>query len=278
MQKRHTDYERYFCESKESCEKYYLPYLKEHTPFKYGDSLKVLEVGCGLGGNLAPFARLGYDVSGVDVDSLSIERARELFHKYNLSGTFIHSNIHKYSDNNQYQLIMLHDAIEHIHDKDRLMLRLQELLDEKGFLFIAFPAWCMPFGGHQQVAQSKFVSRCPFIHLLPRHTFAWLLRRMGETENTIKKFLDIRDTRMTIHGFEKLCKKNNLEIVNRKLYFINPHYEAKFGLKPRKLWSCLACTPYIRDLLSTSCHYLIRKRSICYGEDPTPRKWCCQED
>ena len=57
MQERHTDYERYFCESEESCQKYYLPYLGEHTSLAWTASTKVLEVGCGLGGNLAPFAR-----------------------------------------------------------------------------------------------------------------------------------------------------------------------------------------------------------------------------
>ena len=32
MQERHTDYERYFRESEESCQKYYLPYVSEYLP------------------------------------------------------------------------------------------------------------------------------------------------------------------------------------------------------------------------------------------------------
>lgn len=271
MQERHTDYERYFYESEESCEKYYLPYLKEHIPFKYGNSFKVLEVGCGLGGNLAPFARLGCMVSGVDINSLSIAWAKELFPRCGLDGTFTYCDFHEYKDENSYQLIMLHDAIEHIPEKERLMLRIRELLDDKGVLYIAFPAWCMPFGGHQQVARTRFVSRCPFIHLLPRALFVWLLRKLGEPEWVINDFLNIRSTRMSIQAFEKLCKESGFEVVDRRLYLINPHYEKKFGLKPRKLWKCFAYIPYIRDFFSTSCHYLIRKRSVRYAEcSPQP--------
>lgn len=261
MQERHTDYILYFQESEISCLKYYLPYLKEYTSLSLGAGLKVLEVGCGLGGNLAPFARMGCEVSGVDIDSRSIDRAKELFQGNGLHGTFTCGDIHDYKDTGRYQLIMLHDAIEHIHEKERLMFRLQELLAEDGILFIAFPAWRMPFGGHQQVARTRFVSRCPFIHLLPKRTFAWLLRRLGEPEGAIRDFLDIRSTRMSIQGFQKLCRKMNLNIVNRRLYFINPHYEVKFKLKPRQLWKGIAALPYIRDFFCTSCHYLLTRRS-----------------
>lgn len=260
MQERHTDYERYFCESEESCQKYYLPYLKEYLPFTIEGSSKILEVGCGLGGNLAPFARMGCSVSGVDIDSLSIDWVKKLFPKYGLNGVFTCCDIHDYKDEDSYQLIMLHDAIEHIQEKKKLMLRLRELLDDEGILYIAFPAWRMPFGGHQQVARTKFVSRCPFIHLLPRCMFVWLLRKLGEPEFVINDFLSVKSTRMTIQAFQKLCDETGFEMVNRRLYFINPHYEKKFGLKPRKLWKPIACLPYIRDFFSTSCHYLIRKK------------------
>ena len=141
------------------------------------------------------------------------------------------------------------------------MLRLHELLAKDGVLYIAFPAWCMPFGGHQQVARTWFVSRCPFIHLLPQRLFVWLLRLLGEPETVIKDFLGIKSTRMGIQAFQKLCAGTGFEIINRRLYFINPHYEKKFGLKPRMLWRGISCIPYIRDFFCTSCHYLIRKKT-----------------
>lgn len=55
MQKRHTNRERYFEEQAQTTRNYYIPYIKEYTGNLPN---KVLEVGCGEGGNLLPFAEL----------------------------------------------------------------------------------------------------------------------------------------------------------------------------------------------------------------------------
>ena len=76
MQKRHTDRESYFDEQSQTSKNYYIPYIKEvigHIPDK------VLEVGCGEGGNLLPFAEAGCRVMGVDIDATRIEQARTFF-------------------------------------------------------------------------------------------------------------------------------------------------------------------------------------------------------
>lgn len=76
MQKRHTDRESYFGEQSQTSKNYYIPYIKEvigHIPDK------VLEVGCGEGGNLLPFAKAGCRVMGVDIDAMRIEQARTFF-------------------------------------------------------------------------------------------------------------------------------------------------------------------------------------------------------
>ena len=89
--------------------------------------------------------------------------------------------------------------------------------------------------------------------------FVWLLRRLGEPDSVIKDFLAIKKTRMSIQAFQQLCHNTGFDIIDRRLYFINPHYEAKFGLTPRVLCKGLSCIPYVRDFFTTSCHYLIRK-------------------
>lgn len=259
MQERHKDYRTYFEESILSSVKYYIPYIKGYVALDSGRALKVLEVGCGLGGNLFPFAEMGCKVSGVDIDALSIEYAKTFYAERGVEADLTCEDIHAYVTDAKYDLILLHDAIEHITDKEKLMHRLRSLLADDGLLYVAFPAWCMPFGGHQQVCRS-FLSHCPFIHLLPRKLYIWLLRKFGETEGTVRSLMDTRNAKMPIQAFQGLCDKTDLETINRTLYFINPHYEVKFGLKPRKLWRVLAAVPYLRDFFSTSCHYLLRKR------------------
>ena len=85
MQKRHTDRESYFGEQSQTSKNYYIPYIKEvigHIPDK------VLEVGCGEGGNLLPFAKAGCRVMGVDIDAMRIEQARAFFAQRHQQGQF----------------------------------------------------------------------------------------------------------------------------------------------------------------------------------------------
>ena len=57
MQERHINRDRYFEEQAQTTRKYYIPYIKRIV----GDlPEKVLEVGCGEGGNLLPFAAVSY--------------------------------------------------------------------------------------------------------------------------------------------------------------------------------------------------------------------------
>ena len=64
MQERHTNRERYFEEQAHTTRNYYIPYIKKNIGNLQN---KVLEVGCGEGGNLLPFAELGCDTIGIDI-------------------------------------------------------------------------------------------------------------------------------------------------------------------------------------------------------------------
>ncbi len=64
MQKRHLDRRAYFKEQARITEKYYIPYIQKYIKNISG---KVLEIGCGEGGNLLPFVRLGCEGVGVDI-------------------------------------------------------------------------------------------------------------------------------------------------------------------------------------------------------------------
>ena len=85
-----------------------------------------------------------------------------------------------------------------------------------------------------------------------------LLRRSGEPDYTIQDLLSIKRSAMTAERFEKLCATTGLAIVNRTLWLINPHYQTKFGLTPRRLRLGLDHIPGLRNYLATSCFYLTR--------------------
>jgi 2-polyprenyl-3-methyl-5-hydroxy-6-metoxy-1,4-benzoquinol methylase len=62
-------------------------------------------------------------------------------------------NIHDASVQAEYQgtfdLIVLKDVIEHIHDRPKMMKTLKALLKTEGAIFFGFAPWLMPFGGNQ---------------------------------------------------------------------------------------------------------------------------------
>lgn len=257
MQTRHTDRYQYFNEEAKTTEKYFMPYIEQWSGVK---PQSVLEVGCGEGGNLLPFAVKGCSVMGVDMCEGRVEQAEGFFKMKGEKGTFICSDILKFDESNyHFDLIILHDVIEHISNKTQLLSGLKRYLNPGGTLFVAFPAWQMPFGGHQQIANGRIVSHLPFIHLLPRCLYKLLLSVCGENESIIKELLNIKETRCPIEKFRSIAAKTGYKIVNQQLYFINPHYETKFGLRPRKLNKAVSAVPYLRNFFSTSCFYILKK-------------------
>ncbi len=261
MQERQHDRARYFRELATTSRKYFIPYIEKFKPLHPG--LEVLEIGCGDGGNLLPFSEAGCNTTGVDMAEGRIKDAIRFFHEAKAKGTFIASDIFRLKEwEHRFDIVLCHDVLEHIHDKENFMKGLRRYITDNGIVFMSFPAWQMPFGGHQQICQNRLLSHLPFIHLLPRSIYRFLLRKGGEKANCIDELLDIKTTRITIEHFERLCARTNLSIIDRQLYFINPHYETKFGLKPRKLSPIIGRIPGIRNAFTTSCFYILANKSL----------------
>ena len=256
MQKRHTDRYRYFREEAATTEKYFIPYLSEFMDV--GD-ISVLEVGCGEGGNLLPFVRRGCRVVGVDLSEQRVRQAESFFSRECAAGTFICDDVMHYrGDGRLFDLIVCHDVVEHIPEKGKMLLALKRLLAPGGRLFVAFPAWQMPFGGHQQIAHSWVVSHLPFVHLLPELAFSLMLRLFGEDASKINELIGIRRTRCTVEMFEREAAYAGYTVCDRRLWLVNPHYEVKFGLRPIRLCRQLSALPYIRNFMASSCFYVVR--------------------
>ncbi|MBR5716098.1 MAG: methyltransferase domain-containing protein [Bacteroidales bacterium] len=248
--------EQYFDELSRTSEKYFVPYIEQHCTL--GEGTRVLEVGCGVGGNLAPIAARGCEVTGIDIDANNIVAAKECFDAKGLKGSFVCQNFFEMDESVAgFDVVVCHDVIEHIADKESFLRKMKRLVGQDGIVFMSFPAWQMPFGGHHQNCRSRFVSHCPYIHLLPRGLYRWVLQRAGESESTVNELLEIKETRTPIELFERVSRKVEFKILDRCLYFINPHYETKFGLKPRRLWSFIAHIPWVRNFFTTSCFYII---------------------
>lgn len=261
---RYIDRERYYTELAHTSEEYILPYIEHFHKLSCKDS--VLEIGCGEGGVLFPFAARNCKITGIDISKGKIENASLFFEKRRLPGKFFVNNV--LEDNTDiagkaFDIIIAHDVIEHIEPecKRRFMDMIGKYTAQDGIIYIGFPAWQMPFGGHQQTCSNTISSKMPFTHLLPIKAYQAYLRICGEDDGRIAELTSIYRSRMTIEKFETLCSDTGFEILDRTLWLINPHYKAKFNLAPLKLPFFISVIPHLRNLFSTSCFYILKRKS-----------------
>lgn len=259
MQQRHTERLQYFNEQAGTSQEYYMDYLRPFTSFH---GARILEIGCGEGGNLKPFAESGCEVTGIEMDATRVAQARTFFAQAGLRATFVCQDFLQMEtpadDSGCFDIILLHDVIEHIMpaQKHAFLKHIRQFLRPSGVLFVGFPAWQNPFGGHQQISVGM-ASKLPFIHLLPRPVYRWLLRMSGSSAAMVSELMDIRTSRMTIESFQRLALASGFVVKQRTLWLINPHYKQKFGLRPRRLWRPFASLPYVRNVYTTSAFYLL---------------------
>lgn len=258
MQKRHLDPLQYINEQIITTQKYIVPFIQQVK--KIDASVHVLEIGCGEAGNLKPFLDLGCQCVGVDFSTHKIEQGREFFATHPFAGNIrlISEDIYKTKEfNSQFDIIIVRDVIEHIHDQDKFLGLMKSLMAPDGVVFFAFPPWQNPFGGHQQICENKFLSVLPYFHLLPIPIYRSVLKLFGESDGKIDGLLEIKETGISLERFERLAKKNGYVSQLKTLYLINPNYEVKFGIKPRKLTRLLGEIPYLRDYITTCGYYIL---------------------
>ncbi len=262
MDERHTNRELYFKEQGTTVSKYVLPFIEEVK--EINENTSILEIGCGEGGNLVPFLERGCKrIVGIDMAANKIANAKEYFshqeHHENI--TFIADDIYNIDPEElgQFDIIITRDVLEHIHGQEKFMHFVKRFMKPDGKFFLGFPPWHNPFGGHQQMCKSKFLSRLPYFHILPKFMYRGILKAFGESEATLDVLLEIKDTAITIERFERILRKEKYKKDKRVFYFINPNYEVKFGMKPKVSWKFISAIPYLRNFLITTNYYVISK-------------------
>lgn len=257
----HTDKKKYFEIQFENAEEYVIPFIEKKVTVKPGT--RVLEIGCGEGGVLAAFIKKDCIGVGVELHEIRLQLAYELLQNEIAEKkiTFIANDIYKVTEQEtggRFDIIIMKDVIEHIHNQQMLLQKLHEFLLPQGVIFFGFPPWQMPFGGHQQMCKNKFLSKLPYYHLLPKKLYKWILKSFNEP---VDDLLEIKDTGISIERFERIVEQTNYKVIDKIHYFINPIYKYKFGWKARKQLPVLKNIPYIRNYFTTCVYYLIAKKN-----------------
>jgi len=122
---------------------------------------KALDLGCGFGFFGYALSKAGYATTFSDEVNFihdSIPRPYE----------FIQFDICKddFSQLGTYDLVVLSNVLEHLHDPEQILRNIPKLLNENGVFYLCWTNWLSPYGGHEYT---------PY-HYLGSKMASWLFR------------------------------------------------------------------------------------------------------
>lgn len=118
--------------------------------YKKDSSSKIMEVGCGTGGNLALLSSYG-QLSAVELNDEALEAASTR----KICRVFQGSLPDNLPLNDQFDLICMLDVLEHIEDDAASISHLASRLNPNGMLLITVPAYMFLWSSHDEVHHHK---------------------------------------------------------------------------------------------------------------------------
>ncbi len=111
---------------------------------------KILEAGCGTGGNLEMLSRHG-QVSAMELDEVACQLANER----QITKVKLGNLPDKIPFNGEYDLIVMLDVLEHLDDEQATLLALSSRLKPGGWLLITVPAYQFLWSEHDDINHHK---------------------------------------------------------------------------------------------------------------------------
>jgi SAM-dependent methyltransferase len=121
--------------------------IERYAPPAVGGERKVLEVGCGTGGNLAMLARFG-SVLGAEPEAAAIAFLRE---KHGRRFEVIEHSIPQRIPG-RFHIVGMFDVLEHIEDDAGVLRWIGDLLEPGGVAVITVPAFAFLWSEHDDAA------------------------------------------------------------------------------------------------------------------------------
>jgi SAM-dependent methyltransferase len=108
-------------------------------PQRAPNSLRILDVGCGNGSQLAlPLARTGFRVHGIDTDKRSIEHARHLAQGTD-NAEFVCGRVEDLAASETFDVVLLSEVLEHMTNPRDLLADSARLMSPDGILIVTVP-------------------------------------------------------------------------------------------------------------------------------------------
>jgi 2-polyprenyl-3-methyl-5-hydroxy-6-metoxy-1,4-benzoquinol methylase len=115
--------------------------LDERRALNRGTPLRVLDFGCGTGVMITrPLARLGHEVTGLDIDEVSIRRAMRLNTGPALDNlTYVAGRLEAQPWEERFDAVIASEVLEHVPDPAAFVAMLARCLKRDGLLILTVP-------------------------------------------------------------------------------------------------------------------------------------------
>ncbi len=236
-----------------------VPYLEKAKVFSEGSL--IAEIGSAEAGVLAALklAGAGYALA-TDINTQRLEYGKEIATKAGIDIDFVEHNIllDDIPKNwiEQFDLVILRDVIEHLDDTSLALERIEKLIKPGGFLYLTFPPYHSPFGGHQHTV-ANLAGKVPYTHLLPNFLFyPFLYGGRANDQGEVKRLQSIK---LTPKKLIKAALQTGYSIFLEDYYILRPVFKEKFGLPSLRLGG-FARISFVKNYLCLEASFILQKR------------------
>jgi SAM-dependent methyltransferase len=162
-------------------------------------------------------------------------------------------------DAGRFDLVLLHDVLEHVVDVEAVLRAARASLAPEGRVFVSFPPYWSPYGGHQHLAAgaARFV---PWIHVLPAPAFFRVARPADNeymsSRDSLEDMVSVRRTRLSLRRAEQAYAAAGLAVASSEFFVLRPEYTVRYGIRSVAS-ATVGRAPGLREVLPTGAFYLL---------------------
>jgi ubiquinone/menaquinone biosynthesis C-methylase UbiE len=165
----------------------YLPQIVDFTAYK---NQRILEVGCGVGIDLARFAQAGAEVVGVDLSATAVQLAHQNFQQQGLTADFCVMNGEELQlADNSFDVVYAHGVLQYTANPQQMLHELHRVLRPGGQAILMVyntNSWLMALSKLMKVELEH--EDAPFIRTFSIKEFKQLLRPFAQVQIIPERF------------------------------------------------------------------------------------------